>query len=81
MKEPRRDRERPRNSAMRFAGLGIEMALPVVLFIYAGHRLDQWLESEPWFMLGGALFGIAVGFYNLFRGLMPPGDGPSGRKD
>jgi len=66
---------------MGYAGLGVEIALPVVLFIYAGHRLDSWLETEPWLLLGGALLGIAVSFYNLFRSVMPPGDGPSGRND
>jgi len=48
------------------------MVVPIVLFIYAGHRLDLWLDREPWFMVGGALIGIMVGFYNLYRAVAPP---------
>jgi F0F1-type ATP synthase assembly protein I len=66
---------------MRFASIGLEMAVPIVLLIYLGHRLDVWLDREPWFMLGGALIGIVVSFYNLYRALLPPGDGPSGKED
>lgn len=66
---------------MSLLGVGLEMVVPIVLFIYAGHRLDVWLDREPWFMLGGALIGIALGFYNLIRTLTPPGDGPNGRED
>ena len=57
----------------KLAGIGLEMVVPIVLFIYAGHRLDLWLDREPWFMVGGALIGIVVGFYNLYRAVAPPG--------
>jgi len=49
------------------------MAVPIVLFIYAGHRVDVWLDCEPWFMVGGALLGLVLGFYNLYRAVAPPG--------
>jgi F0F1-type ATP synthase assembly protein I len=57
----------------KLAGIGLEMVIPIVLFIYAGHRLDLWLDREPWFMVGGALIGIVVGFYNLYRAVAAPG--------
>ena len=66
--------ESPR-SPYRFMSLGIEMVVPVVLFMFAGYALDGWLESGPWFFLAGALAGIAVGFYILFRRILPPGGG------
>jgi F0F1-type ATP synthase assembly protein I len=57
------------------------MVVPIVLFIYVGHRVDRWLDREPWFMVGGALIGIVLGFYNLYRAVAPPGSGRSGRQD
>jgi len=64
-------------SPYEFVGLGFEVAAPVVLFMIAGYALDSWIDSRPWFLLGGALVGIAVGMYNLFRRVLPPGkDGP-----
>jgi F0F1-type ATP synthase assembly protein I len=43
--------------------------------MFAGYMVDGWLGAEPWFLLVGALVGIAVGFYNLFRRFLPPGEG------
>jgi F0F1-type ATP synthase assembly protein I len=41
----------------------------------AGYWLDGWIDSQPWFLLAGALLGIAVGMYNLFRRVLPPTEG------
>lgn len=78
--DPPRPGGPPRN-AKNLAGLGLEMVIPIVLFIYAGHRVDLWLDREPWFMLGGALIGIVVSFYNLYRAVASPGNDRSGRQD
>ena len=32
-----------------------------------GYVLDQWRDSSPWFLLGGLLLGIIVGFYELAK--------------
>jgi len=75
--EPDGDQRPP--SPFAYLGLGIEMAAPVVLFMFAGYLLDGWIDSQPLFTLGGALVGIAVGFYNLFRRVLPPKGGGSKR--
>jgi len=54
-------------SGLRFASLGIEMVLPIVLFMYVGYRLDLHFETTPWLFLAGAFVGIAVGFYSMFK--------------
>lgn len=61
---------------LQFVSLGFEMALPVVLLMYVGYRLDAWLGSEPWLFLVGAFLGIAVGFYSMFKRV-----GVLGRRD
>ena len=81
MTEGAPQREGPPLSPKNLAGIGLEMVVPIVLFIYLGHRLDVWLDREPWFMLGGALIGIVLGFYNLYRAVAPSGNGRSGRQD
>jgi F0F1-type ATP synthase assembly protein I len=68
------DGKRP-PSPLAYLNVGFELVVPVVLFMFAGYMLDGWLGSEPWFLLVGALAGIAVGFYNLFRRFLPPGEG------
>jgi F0F1-type ATP synthase assembly protein I len=59
-------------------GLGMEIAVPIVLCMYVGYRVDRWLETSPWWFLVGAFLGIAVGFYNFFRRVLPPRRGPDG---
>ena len=81
MKQEAPDPGGPPISPRKLAGIGLEMVVPIVLFIYAGHRVDVWLDREPWFMVGGALIGIVLGFYNLYRAVAPPDDDRSGRQD
>jgi len=30
-----------------------------------GYALDKWRGTSPWFLLGGLLLGLIVGFYDL----------------
>jgi F0F1-type ATP synthase assembly protein I len=32
-----------------------------------GYALDAWRGTSPWFLLGGLLLGIVVGFYELAK--------------
>lgn len=67
------------SSPLDYLSLGFEIVAPIVLFMFAGYLADGWLESQPWFLLVGALLGIAVGLYNLFRRVLPPKEGGSKR--
>ena len=65
-------------SPMRFVGVGVELIVPILVGMYVGHRLDGWLEIEPWGLVGGAVLGILTGFVQFFRSVLPPrprGDG------
>ena len=39
----------------------------VLLLGGIGYLLDQWLMTSPWFLLGGLLFGMVVGFYEIAK--------------
>jgi F0F1-type ATP synthase assembly protein I len=32
-----------------------------------GYAVDRWLSTSPWFVLGGLVLGIIVGFYELAK--------------
>jgi F0F1-type ATP synthase assembly protein I len=32
-----------------------------------GYAIDAWRGTSPWFLVGGLLLGIVVGFYELVR--------------
>ena len=39
----------------------------IVLLGGAGYALDSWQGTGPWFLFGGMLLGIVVGFYELAK--------------
>ena len=77
--EPDSPDRKPPQKGLQFISLGFEMTVPIVLLMYVGHRADAWLGTEPWLFLVGALLGIAVGFYSMFKrvGLIGRRDGES----
>ncbi len=43
----------------------------IILLGGIGYALDRWRGTSPWFLLGGLLLGIVVGFYELARAVWP----------
>ena len=58
-------------------GAGVELIVPVLVAMYLGYRLDRWLETEPWFLIGMSVLGIATGFVQFFRSVLPRRSGGS----
>jgi len=50
-----------------FLTLGIQLAIAVVIFFFAGRWLDDLLGTTPWLMIGGLFVGIAGGLIQFFR--------------
>ena len=40
-----------------------------------GYILDQKFQTSPYLLLAGLLIGLVVGFYDLWKGMFPPGGG------
>lgn len=57
-------------SAGTFAGLGLQLAIAILLFLYLGQWLDRKLGTSPWLLILGVFVGAGAGFYNLYRKLM-----------
>lgn len=60
------------SSPMRFVGVGVELIVPILVGLYLGYRLDDWLEIGPFGLVGGAVLGIVTGFVQFFRSVLPP---------
>jgi F0F1-type ATP synthase assembly protein I len=49
------------------AGASYTLIGAIVLLGGIGYALDRWLGTSPWFLLGGLIAGLVVGFYGLAR--------------
>lgn len=55
------------NRAGYFFGLGIQLAVTVVLMFFLGSWLDEKWGTTPWMMLLGILFGASAGLYSFIK--------------
>ncbi len=55
-----------------YLNIGYTLVFAILLFTYIGQYLDQRWEVTPWMSLAGALCGITVGFYHLFKVALKP---------
>jgi|SRR5215211_3627773 len=57
-------------SASQFAGVGLQFALSIIVFLYLGQWLDRKLGTAPWFLIIGVFVGAGGSFYSMYRKLM-----------
>jgi len=53
--------------AVSMSSVGIELALAVVIGLFAGMYADSKLHSGPWLMLVGLLLGLVAGAKGIHR--------------
>lgn len=51
----------------RYAGLGLEVAVTVVISIYVGSRLDAWTGKSPLFLITCLVIGFVVAINILLK--------------
>lgn len=56
-------------SGLEFAGVGVQFALAIVVFTFAGLWLDKRLHTTL-FVFVGVFVGAAAGFFSMYRKLM-----------
>jgi F0F1-type ATP synthase assembly protein I len=65
---------------MRYAGLGIQLAITILGGVLLGQWLDRRLGTEALFTILGAFLGFGATMYSLIRSLREsPGGGPERR--
>ena len=50
-----------------FAGLGLQFAVTIVLFLFLGQWLDRQLGTAPVFVIAGVFLGGGAAFYLMLR--------------
>ncbi len=53
-----------------YAGVGLQFALTIVVFMFGGMWLDRTLGTSPWLLILFVFGGASAGFYSIYRKLM-----------
>ena len=61
---------RASRAASKYAGIGLQFAASVVLFLYAGNWVDRRYGTSPWGVLLGVFVGASAAFFSMYRRLM-----------
>ncbi len=56
-------------SAAAFAGIGLQFAIGIILFLYLGKWIDDRFATGPAGVIAGVFIGAAASFYSLYRRL------------
>ena len=49
------------------AGASYTLVGGIIVLGGLGYAIDRWQHTSPWFLIGGLLLGIVVGFYELIK--------------
>lgn len=77
----RRPGQRLSPPGSELAGIGVQFALTIVVFVFVGVWLDGRLHTSPWFTIGLTFVGAAGGMYSMYRRAMAAqqGDAKDGK--
>jgi F0F1-type ATP synthase assembly protein I len=69
MEDEKRSQPTPKQglSGADFAGVGIQFALAIVVFLFAGQWLDKRFGTNGLFTIAGVFVGGAGAFYSMYR--------------
>jgi F0F1-type ATP synthase assembly protein I len=70
--EPSRGDTRPGAgpSASVYASAGLQFAISILVFLFAGQWADRRLGTGPWLMMIGLFLGAGASFYSMYKKLM-----------
>lgn len=74
------DGRAPLAEGMRYAQIGMLIVTPMLALGALGYWLDRKFRTAPWLLLAGLILGMAAGFTNFLKTVLPPRDGKDGRK-
>ena len=67
---PSSEERRERSAAARFAGLGLQFAITLLVSLWLGTWIDRKFGTAPVFLYLGVFLGAGAAFYSMYRQLM-----------
>jgi F0F1-type ATP synthase assembly protein I len=62
-----REFQRTAEQAGPAAGAGYTIIGAIIVCGAIGYAIDYWRGTSPWFLVGGLLFGVVVGMWELAK--------------
>jgi F0F1-type ATP synthase assembly protein I len=78
---PGDDRKRVEQSYLRFAGVGVQYALTILILTMAGIWLDNKFETSPLFLVVLLILGFVGATWTLVREVLSPDKNAGDKKD
>ena len=63
-----------------YSSVGIMFPVSIALGAALGYSLDKWLNTDPYLLVIFTLYGVAAGFWNLYKVTKRMSDN-NGKKD
>ena len=67
---PPDEERRERSTVARFAGVGLQFAVTLLICLWLGTWLDRKFGTAPVFLYAGVFLGAGAAFYSMYRQLM-----------
>ena|SRR5687767_9746370 len=67
---PSAEERRERSTVARFAGLGLQFAVTILVSLWLGTWIDRKFGTAPVFLYVGVFLGAGAAFYSMYRQLM-----------
>jgi ATP synthase protein I len=70
---PQREKPAPPKGSVQpgdLAGVGLQFAGSIILFLLLGMWLDRKLGTDPWLLIVGVFTGGSAGFWSMYRRLV-----------
>jgi F0F1-type ATP synthase assembly protein I len=67
---PPDEERRERSTAAKFAGVGLQFAVTLLVCLWIGNWLDRRFGTAPVFLYVGVFLGAGAAFYSMYRQLM-----------
>jgi F0F1-type ATP synthase assembly protein I len=70
--QSKRSGQQSSSSTSKFAGMGVQFVVVILLFLFAGKWLDTRLGTAPWLLILGVFGGAGASMYAMYRKVFPP---------
>jgi F0F1-type ATP synthase assembly protein I len=63
-------KKRQLNSYARYSGMGLQMIVIILIGVFSGYKLDQWLHTKPFLIIILSLLSVIISIYSVTHNLL-----------